>query len=162
MRVTPKKYALDRNRHLSAVQRAVEAGKILKGEDGLIDEDQADRDWLSTATTKPKKQGKSPSAEAAMDFHQAKLMKETAQAKLAQLDYDSKSGELASIAEMNRWFSACILKAREELLVIAGELQDALAEESRPSECGRMIDHRIRRALENLREFATKEALKAA
>ena len=83
----------------SAVRRAVECGAIIKGEDGLIDPEQADRDWLSTSTPRPRLATRKPQPEGdvSIDLHQAKLMKETAQAKLAKLDYENKSGELAPI-----------------------------------------------------------------
>lgn len=155
--MTPTAYARKNNRHLSAVQKAITAGFIVRGKDGLIDEEQADRDWLSRGDTRPK----SGAVVETKQLNEARVMKEVYAARMAKLDYERETSELVPLAEVNRWISAMILSTRDEFLRIGPELQDELAEEKSPAAISRLIDKRVRRALANLKEYGEELAAAA-
>jgi hypothetical protein len=81
----------------------------------------------------------------------AKTRKETALADLAELQVAEKKSELIPYADVNKWVSTNIIRARDILLRISPELRDRLAAETDPVKCGELIDAEVYRALAELK-----------
>jgi hypothetical protein len=157
-RITVTEYARSRGRHESSVRRAIKAGYVIRGEDNLIDSEQADRDWYARQDRRPKIAGNAAAIDSP-ELMQARTMREVYNARRAKLNFEREVGELIPLGPVNRWIGAMILKAREEFLRIGAELQDELAEERNPAVIGRLIDSRVRRALAALKENLADAAI---
>jgi len=61
-----------------------------------------------------------------------------AQANEREIIVAQKAGQLVTIATVNNWFAESIIKARDMLLRMAGELAEKLAAEEDPVEIERV------------------------
>lgn len=153
-RMSVTDYARSRGRHESSVRRAIASGYIDRGEDRLIDPDQADRDWFARHDTRPKAEGKLLEIP---ELYEARAMREVYAARRAKLDFERESAELVEREDVNRWFAAMKAIASEELLKVGPEIQDELAEERSAAAIGRRIESRIRVALTCIRARLSEE-----
>lgn len=105
-------YARHRRVRLSTVQAAIKAGRI-RAPGGKIDRDAADASWADN--TDQSKQNRRPDGarqaapEAAPggpgSFAKARAVRETYQAKLTHLKYQTQSGEVVAVAKVkDEWF----------------------------------------------------------
>jgi hypothetical protein len=83
----------------------------------------------------------------------AETRKETALADLRELELAQKRGELAPVVLLNAFMGGCIVKARDRLMRLPGELRDRLAANSDPIQCERMVEKEIRAALAELKSM---------
>jgi hypothetical protein len=82
---------------------------------------------------------------------EARRRKVTAEANEREIIVAQKAGALVPIATINLWFAEVIIRARDMLLRVGGELADRLAAEDSPAKCREMIDGEVARALNVLR-----------
>jgi hypothetical protein len=83
----------------------------------------------------------------------AQARKETALATIREIEVSVKRRELVPIGKINAFVAGMIIKAREELLRIAPELRDRLAQEADPIACEQLVAARIQSALNVLAEY---------
>jgi hypothetical protein len=81
----------------------------------------------------------------------ARRRKEIALANERELLVAQRAGALVPIATVNQWFAESILKARDMLLRMGGELAEKLAAEEAPAQCKAIVDAEVSRALHVLR-----------
>jgi hypothetical protein len=81
----------------------------------------------------------------------ARRRKEIALANERELLVAQRAGALVTVATVNQWFAGSILKARDMLLRIGGELAEKLAAEETPANCKAIVDGEVSRALNVLR-----------
>jgi hypothetical protein len=81
---------------------------------------------------------------------QARTLREAANAKLAQLEYRERSGQLLDRTAIESEALALGRELRESLLVIPPRLAQALAESADPHECETLLEAAIVEALEAL------------
>jgi hypothetical protein len=178
MRLSQRKYAEHRKERgasggsLAAVQKALATGRIEIGADGLIDPEEADRGWLERTNSsqsrqvREKRQGTKESAEEprhssagsseGQSYFEAQRQREWIRVQKDQLELDLRRQQVVELAPINAWGAGMILKAREELLRIAPELRDRLAQEADPIACEQLVAARIQSALNVLAEYRHK------
>jgi len=81
----------------------------------------------------------------------ARRRKEIALANERELLVAQRAGALVTVATVNQWFAGSILKARDVLLRMGGELAEKLAAEESPANCKAIVDGEVSRALNVLR-----------
>lgn len=162
-------YARHRGVAMRAVSFAIERGRIKKNADGMIDSDQADRDWERNTNHAQARYGPKPprahaarhkakeSAAAAADpermassasFANARAAKEVYEARLKKLEFDERQGSLISrkaveVAAHNR---GRIL--RDALMNIPNRLAAQLAAEKDPAGCHDLLEAELRMVFE--------------
>lgn len=157
-----KAYSDSRGRHNSAVTRAISSGYIIRGEDGLIDPEQADRDWLSRNDKRPKNNTGEEQAEESGNLAEAKLLDVRYTAKLKQLTYEEKVAKLVPEEPIDLWYTSMFTEFRESLLRVGPELQDELADERNPALIGSRITSVLVRILSQMKTYGIEEARKVA
>jgi hypothetical protein len=175
MKMTLTQYADHRGVQMQAVQYAVKRGRIKRAADGTIDSEQADRDWekntLHTmARYGPKGKNEDPAkpafrathkaAEAAaalqeperqtgaMNFNNARTIKEVYEAKLKKLEHDERLGTLINkrdveVAAFNRF-----RVLRDALMNVPVRMAAQLAAEPDPAACHELLEAELRIVLE--------------
>ncbi len=83
----------------------------------------------------------------------ASRRKEIALANLNEVKLAVQRGELVDLAEINAFVAGMIIRAREILMRMPGEMRDRLARETDAVKVGEMLDKEIRRALGQLAEY---------
>jgi hypothetical protein len=167
----------------TAVNKAARRGRIQRGPDGRFDLEKAVLAWDANADTMQKLRGVSsssvegpaavvaaseeaptgnPVADLVPTLSEALRQKEWARVEMQHLELARRRGELIELAPINAFVAGMILRAREELLHIAPELRDRLAQETNPVECERMVSDRIRHALAGLAEYRPQQQQSAA
>lgn len=132
--ISIRAYARLRGVNHSAVQKAIQTGRIKPNPDGSIDPERADREWAKnslpradrpkgapgrTATSTPLQEpgiasGTSVAGDPVNAYLRARAVNETFKAKVSQLEYEERSGKLipaARAAEYAAMFSAVVKDA---------------------------------------------------
>lgn len=139
--MSQREYAKRRGVTQPAVAAAVRTGRIKKAADGRIDPDKADRDWVAnTDQSKPRNsitgnpknpKGTSPidgnGSEAARrevqgSYAAARAVRETMQAKIAQIELQRIEGGLVDKEEVRREVFESHRKVRDALLALPRRL----------------------------------------
>ena len=160
--LTAKAYAKKRGVSLSSVQWAIASERIttVMNEQGAvrIDPDVADREWeentqhekRNTMAGKSYKDLAEKSPELKLSFNEARTLKETYMAKLAQLDYDVKIGKLVSAEEVkNKVFQAARV-TRDAILNIPDRIAGELAAETDYHRVYDLLKRELQQALEEM------------
>lgn len=106
MGVSIREYARHRGCSHEAVRRAIQAGRLTRsvtkiGRATAIDVELADREWdANTDDTKQNNMGPSTKLERIPSLTQARAVRETYNARLAQLEYEEKSGTLCRVEDV--------------------------------------------------------------
>jgi hypothetical protein len=138
--MTMRGYARHRGVSEAAVRRAVEACRISKREDGLIDQEQADREW--TANTKPADSGvAAPSVGA--EFAQSRAKREKWKARQAEYEVRRLRGQLIEVDAVREAAFAVHRAARDQLLALPDRLAAVLAGTTDADECHRILTGEI-------------------
>jgi hypothetical protein len=157
-RITRAEYARRRGWSRAYVTQLVNAGRVQIDEGGLIDPDDADaslaagRDPSAATRSLP---GEAPpprpaGGNAGPTYMQARTLREAANAKLAQLDYQERSGQLLDRAATESEAMALGRELRENLLAIPARLAQGLADCSDAAACETLLEHALTEALEAL------------
>ncbi|HUQ90901.1 MAG TPA: hypothetical protein VM120_04405 [Bryobacteraceae bacterium] len=70
-----------------------------------------------------------------------------------KLDLQKRQAELVELGPINAFIAGMILRARDEMVRIAPELRDQLAQEADPIRCEAMLAKRIERSLGAMAEY---------
>lgn len=126
---------------LTAVRNAINDGRIVKGDDGLIDVQQADADWL--ANTGNPKQAPPAIAESKAKF-------EAERATIQRLKRKQLEGRLIDVEEVRADAARVVRAYRDQLLAIPERLASVLAGLDDPHDIRDALEVEIRQALEVL------------
>lgn len=146
--VSARRYAEHRGISHTAVQKAIRQGRIRATPGGMVDVEQADRDW--TRNTSPMN---APRVEATMGgpaYAQARAFREQYLARTAKLDFEERSGTLLRRDEVVAEFSNLVRSARDRLLSIPDRISPILAVESDATRVYQILSDEIREALVEL------------
>ncbi len=174
MNLSLRKYAQHRKQKgltggsLRGVQKAIQSGRIRTEPDGTINPERADADWLErTSVTKSRsmtrerrqEEFREPQHTAAgnnRSFFEAQRQREWIRVQKDQLELDLRQQRVVELAPINAWGAGMVIKARQELLRIAPELRDRLAQEADPIACEGLIAKRVQAVLEALADAQTR------
>lgn len=137
-------YAAHRGVALSTVQLAVKNGHIRRDRSGKVDSAKADSSW------QPRTNGSHGRDEVGERFHTARAAKETLNAKLAELEYRQKSGELIEAKEVQRVAFERSRALRDLITAMPDRLGPVVAGFDDPVDCIRVIEEECRRVLEEM------------
>lgn len=147
--------------HVSTISRAVAAGRVDVGPDGLVDEAGAAAQFDQNRRRR-RRRGRNvepglqamadgPSAVASSGaFFDAKTRREVAEASMAELKEAEQRGELVRRAVVERELSTVIVALRESLEVLADRLSASMAAESDAAVCRAMLRTEHRHAMAGL------------
>jgi len=163
-------YARHRGCSLKAVQKAIAAGRITKTPDGKIDSDVADQQWAANtdsaaanrdyakgagraqrSRTSPSTEGAPPAADpnaSAVNYAQARAVREAYTARLARLKFEEESGRLVPVDELERRLTNVISTSRTKVLAVPSKVRSRLPHLTNRDIA--VIDELIREALEEL------------
>jgi len=154
--VSLRAYAKHRGVRLSAVQKAIQTGRIQTTPDGRIDSEQADADW--EARTRPgqgraaRRGTETPRGEAAggLDYFKARAIRESYLARLAKIEFEEKTAKLVSRDEVQVAAFTLARTVRDNLLNLPDRLAALLASESDADRVHQILTGEIRKALDEL------------
>lgn len=156
--LSQRAYARHRGVALSAVQKAIETGRISKLPDGRIDSEQADAAWEQNTTRRAPpiaKRGQEEDEGAAFggasQYTKARAVREHYQARLAKLDYEERVAKLVPKDEIQVAAFTKFRQFRDHMLNIPDRIAAIVAAETATATCHEVIAAEIRRALN---EFA--------
>jgi hypothetical protein len=151
--------------------RAAKSGRITRENDGTYDVEKVGRQLAQTLNLAKSRKRKEPRLEVVRDlvhppvhkesqpnganrtFAEAQRRREWLRVKRDELALARERSELAPIGEINAWVAGMIIRAKEILMRMPGELKDRLAQQSNPHECERLMMGEVLRALNELAEF---------
>ena len=169
--ISQREYARRRGTSHSAVQRAVNAGRVTTV-DGMINPAQADREWHeNTDQSKPRNRitgspkharvtGEPPEP---MDFGgadggngtasgyaKARAARELYQAQLAKLELDRQRGVLIRADEVRLGAFNMARKARDQLIALPERVAAILAATQDPAEVQRVLEEEVERICQEI------------
>jgi hypothetical protein len=150
-----REYARHRGVALSAVQKALKAGRIAKLANGKIDSDAADAGWkrntkayAPAVTRRPPEPVEDDNATfGASQYTKARAVREHYQARLAKIDYEERIGKLVSKDEVQVAAFNKFRQFRDHVLNIPDRVAAVVAAEGAPAKCHEILTTEIRRAL---------------
>lgn len=136
-------YAAHRGVSLSTVQLAIKSGRIKRDRNGKIDSEKADATW--DARTKGRERDAIGER-----LQQARVARETLNAKLAELDYRKRAGELVEVNEVRKVAFARGRALRDLISAIPERLGPVVAGLNDPLECIRALESECNRILDEM------------
>lgn len=133
-----------------SVENALGDGRIHLEEDGKIDPVRADREWEEN--TDPVKR-----SAASGQLANARAAKATMEARIAQLNYEERQGELVKVAKIERKWFELTRRTRDRLMTVGARLAGEVAAETDARVVESRIDEEIRDALSALTENGNGE-----
>ena len=155
--MSQRAYARHRGVALSAVQKAIETGRISTQPDGRIDSEQADVEWEQNTTRHaPPVANRGPEEDdvsifGASQYAKARAVREHYQARLAKLEFEEKTGTLIRADEVKVAAFNLFRQFRDHLLNLPDRLAAILAAESEAAKVYQILSEEIRKSLN---EFA--------
>ena len=155
--LSQRAYARHRGVALSAVQKAIETGRISTQPDGRIDSEQADVAWEQNTTrhappiTKRGQDEDDVSIFGASQYTKARAVREYYQAKLARIEYEERVAKLVAKNEVQVAAFDKFRQFRDHMLNIPDRVAAMVAAETEAAKCYEILTSEIRRALN---EFA--------
>jgi len=155
--LSQRAYARHRGVSLSAVQKAIETGRISTQPDGRIDSEQADVAWEQNTTrhappiTKRGQDEDDVSIFGASQYTKARAVREYYQAKLARIEYEERVAKLVAKNEVQVAAFDKFRQFRDHMLNIPDRVAAMVAAETEAAKCYEVLATEIRRALN---EFA--------
>ena len=147
MLLSRREYAAHRGVAVSAVQKAIEAGRITLT-DGKIDPEKADKEW--TENTNPAYNTPRTDDGFSSSYHKSKMMKSTYDAMLKKLEYEERAGKLISRAQVESDAFAAARTARDHLLMIPKRVAPRIIGLKNISDIEYILKQEITSALANL------------
>jgi hypothetical protein len=142
--------AYGRHRNVShvAVLKALRTGRIQQNADGLIDADEADRDWVRNTHPAPKAPGVVPAPLTEdFGFAKARTIREHFEARLAKLEYDERTEKLVNADEVKVATDQTTAEFRACMMSLPGRLAVQLAGTNDAQRVYELLSLEIRRAL---------------
>ena len=115
MLLSRREYAAHRGVAVSAVQKAIEAGRITLT-DGKIDPEKADKEWVEN--TNPAYNTPRADDSFSTPYQKSRMMKTTYDAMLKKLEYEERAGKLIPRVQVESDVFAASRTARDHLLMI--------------------------------------------
>lgn len=146
-------YAVHRGVALSAVQKAIAAGRIATLPDGRIESDRADTDWqqntaqYAPAVARRGQDDDDGSGFGASQYTKARAVREHYQARLAKIEYEERIAKLVSKDEVQIAAFNKFRQFRDHLLNIPDRVAAMLAAETDAAKCYEILATEIRKAL---------------
>lgn len=144
-----------------AVQKALERGRIQKNPDGLIDSEEADKQWaantdvtdgpgLAPSSRQVPRETEAPPAPGGVTFAHANAIEKAYKAKLAKLKFEEQSGKLVSADDVLAEWQTLVVMSRTRLLALPSKIKARLPHITRQDVTE--IEGLIREALDQLSE----------
>ena len=155
--LSQRAYARHRGVALSAVQKAIETGRISAQSDGRIDSEQADVDWEQNTTrhappiAKRGQDEDDASIFGASQYTKARAVREYYQARLARIEYEERVAKLVAKDEVQVAAFNKFRQFRDHMLNIPDRVAAVVAAETEAAKCYEVLATEVRRALN---EFA--------
>lgn len=155
--LSQRAYARHRGVALSAVQKAIETGRITTQPDGRIDSEQADVEWEQNTTRRAPPVAKRGQEEddvsmfGASQYTKARAVREHYQARLAKIEYEERTGKLVPKDEVQIAAFNKFRQFRDHMLNIPDRVAAVVAAETEAAKCYEVLATEVRRALN---EFA--------
>ena len=146
-------YARHRAVALSAVQKAIETGRISTQPDGSIDPQLADRQWEeNTRCGAPSIVKGAPgtvngSGYGASQYTEARAERERYRALLAKIEYEERVGKLVSSEEVEAEAFQTFRQFRDRMLNIPDRVAAMIAAETDPAKVYEILASEVRAAL---------------
>ncbi len=147
MLLSRRDYAAHRGVAVSAVQKAIEAGRITLT-DGKIDPEKADKEWAEN--TNPIYNSPRTDDSSSNPYQKSKIMKTTYDAMLKKLEYEERAGKLIPIAQVQAEAFAAARTARDHLLMIPRRIAPQIINQTNISDIEYILKQEITSALANL------------
>ena len=147
MLLSRREYAAHRGVAVSAVQKAIEAGRITLT-DGKIDPEKADKEWVEN--TNPIYNSPRTDNNSSNPYQKSKIMKTTYDAMLKKLEYEERAGKLIPIAQVQAEAFAAARTARDHLLMIPRRIAPQIINQTNISDIEYILKQEITSALANL------------
>jgi hypothetical protein len=144
--LSQRAYAAHRGVSHTAVQKAIQSGRISTLPDGRIDPAVADQAW-DRNTLYP--------VSVASQYGQARTIHETYRARLAKLDYEERVGQLVPAAQVRETAFNTYRRFRDAMLNIPNRIAAALAAEGDAGIVHEILAGAIRDALGDFADGAT-------
>lgn len=160
-------YALHRACSDSYVRRLRRQGRLVL-QDGQIDV--AASDAVLDATTDPTRGGDRtapapaesghdgdqppPIGAGVISLREAMRRERLAKAKTAELELGERSGELTRVRDVDRDVFTLARQAMQRMLTMGGKLRQALAAETDPAACQKLIDDEVRQIADDMQKAA--------
>ena len=155
--LSQRAYARHRGVALSAVQKAIETGRISAQPDGRIDSEKADVDWEQNTTrhappiVKRGQDEDDASIFGASQYTKARAVREYYQARLARIEYEERVAKLVAKDEVQVAAFNKFRQFRDHMLNIPDRVAAVVAAETEAAKCYEVLATEVRRALN---EFA--------
>ncbi len=155
--MSQRAYARHRGVALSAVQKAIETGRISTQPDGKIDSEQADVEWEQNTrrhappAAKREQEDDDASLFGASQYTKARAVREHYQARLAKIEYEERVAKLVPKDEVQVAAFNKFRQFRDHILNIPDRVAAMVAAETEAAKCYAVLATEIRRALN---EFA--------
>lgn len=151
--LSQRAYARHRGVALSAVQKAIETGRISTQPDGRIDSEQADVDWeRNTTRHAPPIANRGQDEDdvsifGASQYTKARAVREHYQARLAKIEYEERTGKLVPKDEVQIAAFNKFRQFRDHMLNIPDRVAAVVAAETEAAKCYEVLATEVRRAL---------------
>ena len=150
-----REYARHRGVGHSTVQKAISSGRITPLANGMIDSDQADRDWATNTEGRPKgsTRKRQPSSDGGQDgviaagYAKSRAVREYFEAKMAEIEYKQKLGRLISTDEVKIATFNEHRKMRDAMLNLPDRLAAMMAAETDEAKVYKIMRDEIHKAL---------------
>lgn len=152
-------YARHRGVSHTAVQKAIQSGRISVEPDGTLDPAKADAEWKKNTRSSKGSVASAAIAQASggVDFNKARAVKETYNARLAKLTYEERMGQLVSVEEVKLGAFNMARKLRNRILQIPMRISAQLAAETDPHIVEDMLNAELSGALEELSQEGSEQ-----
>jgi hypothetical protein len=134
-------YAKHRGVSHTAVEKAIQQGRIQTAASGLIDVAEADKEWSRNSAPAGGSLSSGPSYAQSRAVHEAYL------ARLAKLEFEQRSGQLLDKDEVAHAITNMVSATRDNLLGIPSRVSAILAAESDERRVYDLLDDEIRQTL---------------
>ena len=153
--LSQRAYARHRGVNLSAVQKAIQSGRISTLEDGRIDSDVADEEWQRNTMARPPAmpQRRRPEEDdeqggfGPSQYTKARAVREHYEARLAKIRYEQQIGRLVNRDEVQVAAFNKFRTFRDQVLNIPDRVAAVLAAENDPAKVHEILSTEIRKAL---------------
>ena len=152
-------YARHRGVSHTAVQKAIQSGRISVEPDGTLDPAKAYAEWEKNTRSSKGSVASAAIAQASggVDFNKARAVKETYNARLAKLTYEERMGQLVSVEEVKLGAFNMARKLRNRILQIPMRISAQLAAETDPHIVEDMLNAELSGALEELSQEGSEQ-----
>lgn len=153
MSMSLRAYARHRGVSLTAVQKAIAAGRITLEPDGTIDPAKADAQWNQRTRATTANAAAQAAGEDALsaNYHKARTVREAYAAKLAKLEYEERLGKLINADEVQVTVFNLARRMRDRMQQIprqvSAQIVAAVAANPNPRDVEDILDQAIRDAL---------------